>query len=61
MRSENGETQVRVVGERVTALPGGSVFDSLDAASWFFEQRSVGHSPNERIGEHETLELDTDE
>jgi len=50
-----------VVGERAAALPADSAFDSLAAASWFFEQGSVGHSPNERTGEHEALELDTHE
>lgn len=61
MHSEDGGTRVRVVGERAAALPADSVFDSLGAASRFFEQGPVGHSPNERTGEHETLELDTDE
>lgn len=59
MRSNDDETQVNVVGEQAESLPEDSVFDSLSAASEFFEQGSIGHSPNNRKNEYDTLELRT--
>lgn len=48
MRSDDGETHVRVAGEATDSLPEESVFDSVDTASAFFEDGSLGYSPNER-------------
>lgn len=59
MTARDDETHVRVAGEPAESLPEGTAFDSLAAASRFFEQGSVGHSPNERTGEYERLELET--
>lgn len=59
MRSDDDEAHVHVVGEPAESLPEDTVFDSLSAASDFFEQGSVGHSPNEHKNEYEALELRT--
>ena len=59
MESADDETRVEVAGTPTDALPAGSVFPSLDAASGFFEGGSLGYSPNERRGEYEALELHT--
>lgn len=59
MESKDGETRVRVSGERAESLPTDSVFASVSVASSFFEQGSLGHSPNERTGEYEALQLHT--
>jgi hypothetical protein len=59
MTSDDDEThvRVRVRGEPTDPLPEDSVFDSLSAASDFFERGSLGHSPNERREGYEALEL----
>lgn len=59
MESDDGETYVQVTGEPTTGLPADSVFESVEAASAFFEQGSMGYSPNERRDEYEGLELHT--
>ena len=59
MESLDGETHVHVAGEPTEALPSDSVFDSVAAASAFFERGSTGYSPGRRDGEYEALELDT--
>ena len=59
MESTDGRTYVRVTGTPTDALPDGSVFGSVEAASSFFERGSLGYSPNERRGEYEALELHT--
>lgn len=59
MTSEDDETHVQVTGERADSLPSDTVFDSLSTASSFFEQGSLGHSPNEYTDEYEAIELDT--
>lgn len=57
MTSNDDETHVQVAGTESDSLPDGSVFDSLSAASSFFQQGSLGHSPNDRKNTHEALEL----
>lgn len=59
MRSADGETRVRVAGDPTDALPDDSVFGSVERASAFFEEGSLGFSPNERTDEYEALELRT--
>lgn len=59
MTSDDGATHVRVTGGPAASLPDTSVFDSVAAASAFFEQGSIGHSPNERTDEYEAIELHT--
>lgn len=43
--SDDGSTRVAVEAEIASALPEGSVFGSIDAASAFFENGAVGYSP----------------
>ena len=57
MRSTDGITRVAVRGSVAPALPGGSVFADLGAASRFFEGGAVGWSPNVRAGCFDCLEL----
>jgi len=59
MWSDDGEESVHVNGTRDEELPSDSVFQSVEDASTFFEQGSVGHSPNERTNKFERLELHT--
>lgn len=59
MRSDDGETRVQVSGKPAESLPADTVFESLSSASAFFEQGSLGHSPNEHSNEYEAIELDT--
>jgi hypothetical protein len=59
MQSDDGETHVRVDGRRTDTLPEGSVFDSVAAASRFFEAGSVGYSPDRSGAEYERLDLQT--
>jgi len=59
MTSDDDETHVSVTGKRAESLPTGSIFDSVSEASRFFEQGSLGHSPNERKEEYEAIELRT--
>jgi hypothetical protein len=44
MRAADGAVDLRVVGRPAAALPAGSIFDSLETASGFFEPGSVGFS-----------------
>jgi hypothetical protein len=44
MRSDDGQVTLGVAGRVADALPAGSVFESLDAASRFFEGGSLGYS-----------------
>jgi len=46
-------------GERTDALPDDSVFDTVAAASAFFEAGSVGYSPDASGDEYERLDLNT--
>jgi hypothetical protein len=49
--------RVDVEGEVTEALPAGSIFPSLAAASAFFESGSLGYSPARRPGTFDGLEL----
>ncbi len=59
MRSDDGDTHVRVDGRRTDALPEASVFDSVAEASAFFEAGSVGYSPAPGDDAYERLDLAT--
>lgn len=61
MESTDGEAHVAVAGERADALPADSVFDSLGAASSFFERGSVGLSATGDREDYYAIELRTDE
>lgn len=58
MTSRDGAGSISVDGTVADALPGGSVFDSVEQASAFFEQGSLGFSPKDD-GDLEALELET--
>lgn len=53
----DGETHVRVAGRPADRLPGDSVFETVADASAFFEEESLGYSPNG--DEYEGVELHT--
>lgn len=55
----DGPVHLLVQAHRAHDLPLTSVFDSLEQASSFFEEGSVGYSPTERAGEYDGLELRT--
>ena len=61
MESRDGEARVHVAGERADGLPADSVFDSLAAASSFFERGSVGLSATGDREDYYAIELRTDE
>lgn len=56
--SRDGKASISVAGSVADALPEGSVFDSVEEASAFFEQGSLGFSPKGQ-DELEALELET--
>ncbi|MGH3440768.1 MAG: DUF2071 domain-containing protein [Nitriliruptorales bacterium] len=58
MRSRDGQRFVSIVAEPADTLPAASVFESVDAASRFFERGSVGLSPSSDGGVR-ALELET--
>lgn len=57
--SDDGATRVEVAGRESGALPADSVFDSLAAASAFFEHGALGYSAGRHPGLHDGLELRT--
>ena len=57
--SEDGATRVAVDGHLSAALPRDSVFESLAAASTFFEEGALGYSVGRRPGVYDGLELTT--
>ncbi|MFN2564992.1 MAG: DUF2071 domain-containing protein [Gemmatimonadaceae bacterium] len=57
MDSADGVTHVLVEGTLAPALPAGSAFDSLAAASAFFERGALGYSATARAGVFDGLEL----
>jgi hypothetical protein len=61
MASDDGDARVHVAGERADALPADSVFDSLTAASAFFERGSVGVSNVDGGEDYHAIELETDQ
>jgi hypothetical protein len=58
MDSDDGQTHIAVEGRPTRQLPAGSVFGSLQRASDFFEQGSVGYSASYTRGEFDGLKLD---
>ncbi len=59
MTSADGEASVEVDGSLTDALPAGSIFESLDQVSRFFEEGSLGYSATGDAGEYDGLELRT--
>lgn len=57
LHSRDDATRVWVEGTAATAVPDGSVFESLAAASAFFEGGAVGFSPGRQAGCFDGLEL----
>ncbi len=57
MASVDGQTKVKVRGSVVDALPAGSIFESLDEASGFFEGGSLGYSVTRTPDQYDGLEL----
>lgn len=57
MRSVDGVEHVHVEGMLATSLSGTSLFNSLDDASHFFQQGSLGYSDTRADGLYEGLEL----
>ena len=57
MNSDDGSASVRVVGTLTDRLPDGSVFGSVEEASAFFEQGSLGYSATRTKGRYDGLEL----
>ncbi|MDF1742780.1 MAG: DUF2071 domain-containing protein [Gimesia sp.] len=57
MKSKDGQAQMKVVGSITDRLPESSIFDSLAAASEFFEQGSLGYSTSDAEGRFDGLEL----
>jgi len=55
--SDDGLTRLEVAGRTCSGLPDTSVFGSLQEASDFFEQGSLGWSATEQTGEFDGLEL----
>jgi len=59
MRSADGAADVSISARVNDRLAEGSIFESLDQASHFFEVGSLGFSPASRPGRYEGLELVT--
>jgi hypothetical protein len=57
LESDDCQVRIAVKGRIATALPVGSVFASLDAASAFFERGSLGYSATHEVGIFDGLEL----
>lgn len=60
LQSHDGATRASVEGHECDRLPADSVFESLNAASSFFEQGALGYSAGARPGVYDGLELRTD-
>lgn len=57
LRSDDGVTSLSVVGDVDSALPAGSIFKSVAAASVFFEKGSLGYSATNDPRRFQGLEL----
>ena len=57
VRSADGATRIEVAGRVAEELAEGSVFESMEEASAFFEAGAVGYSPGREAGRFEGLEL----
>lgn len=59
MKSRDGEVAIHFKGEVAQQLPASSVFDSLNAASTFFERGSLGYSARRASNRLDGLRLET--
>jgi hypothetical protein len=59
LESEDGQTRLCVEARLASDLPAGSVFESLEEASHFFEAGSLGYSATPEFGKYDSLELRT--
>ncbi|SIQ66837.1 Uncharacterized conserved protein (COG2071) [Haladaptatus litoreus] len=57
MTSKVDGTRSALIGESGDSLPEDSIFDSLQTASAFFENGSMGYSPTEQGGEYDAMDL----
>lgn len=57
MKADDGSTHLHAVGRVTDRLPSSSIFDSVGAASSFFERGSVGYSAAPESGHFDGLEL----
>lgn len=57
VKSDDGEVSLVVEGAVTESLPDESVFESLEEASLFFEQGSLGFSDTKKPGEYHGLQL----
>ncbi|WP_420455894.1 DUF2071 domain-containing protein [Rubrivirga sp.] len=57
LRSDDGRTSLRVVGRVADSISDSSIFDSVGAASSFFERGSLGYSATAEPGRYDGLEL----
>jgi hypothetical protein len=57
LRSDDGVTSLSVIGDVAAALPGTSCFDSLEEASAFYQEGSLGYSATSDPGRFQGLEL----
>lgn len=60
LSSIDASVQVSVTGSTVAALPSDSVFGTLEAASAFFENDSLGYSAGDEPGRLDAIELATE-
>ena len=61
MSARDGEVSVGVVGDRAEFLPNSSCFDSVEAASAYFEPGGCGFSPGHERGRLDGMELSVSE
>ena len=57
MTAKDDPTRVHVAGSVSEQFPGSSIFQSLEEASSFFEQGSLGYSDTSTEGKYDGLEL----
>jgi Uncharacterized conserved protein (COG2071) len=57
--SRDDATHVAIEGDEAAELPAGSIFSSLDQASRFFEEASLGYSPCRKSGCYAGIDLRT--
>lgn len=59
LQSTDGDTRVRVKGQKSDTLPSESIFRSMEEASAFFQAGALGYSATPRAGIYDGLELHT--
>ncbi|KAA1261651.1 hypothetical protein LF1_42060 [Rubripirellula obstinata] len=57
MQSDDGQASIGVAGKLASAIPDSSLFPSIESASQFFEDGSVGYSDTLTDGKYDGLEL----